>query len=192
MKKVILFVLAMALTSHAYCQEQPHICFKKTPVCGTTAQFFQGLMEKGYKKVAGYRAVQGDFAGCPAVVYTDTSMVSGTVWKVNATLDNRPDWNNVKKDYLLFKGYLTVKYGNPSNCYESFSGAYHEGDDCEMKAIQNKKCTYVSNWNLAAGNISISIIPRRNNAACLLITYEDSQGLKQYASEQTAIFLEDL
>ena len=194
MKKILATVVLafMVSASGGFCQSEGHICFKKTPITGTEDQFFEDLAKKGFKKMAGYKAVTGQFAGTDVTVFTDTTLVSGTVWKVKANLNPRNNWQAVKSDYVLFKNYLTVKYGKPSNCYETFIGAYHEGDNMEMKAIANKKCSYVSNWNLPAGNISISIVPQKNSLACLMITYEDNQGLKLYANEQTEIFLEDL
>lgn len=185
--RLIIPALTFMLSStHAYAQE--HILFKGVPVDGTNALFSEQLASRGFTTTGTHLA--GKFAGYDVTVHTMVTETSGTVYAATASLRAAP-WKEAKANYVCFKANLALKYGDPSSSCEKFSGAYHEGDGFEVKALAEDYCRYVSEWNVENGIIRLEIRHAAKGAS-VRITYEDTVNLRLNTKEKTDIFLQDL
>lgn len=92
-----------------------------------------------------------------SVRYILASPKTKTVWKIAVFFPKETAWYSIKSAYNKYKDQYTTKYGNPSKSYNFFSNPYYEGDGYETSAIRNGKCHYASFWDIANGNIVVSI-----------------------------------
>ena len=190
MKKTILAIAAILLmASGASAQEEsPHILFKGIPVTGLEEDFAKQLSEKQYTYSKGL--LTGPFAGYEVTLRTRKTEVSGVLYKVTALL-LPSGWKQAKTNYIIFKTNMSLKYGQPSAVTEKFTGAYHDGDGYELKALAEDACRYRSEWSTPLGKITVEITGM-NKMAAVAISYEDSANSRLNVQEKTNLFLEDL
>ena len=180
--------LLLTVMSASAQEDTLHILFKGVPVTGLEEDFSKQLTAKGFSTSKGL--LTGPFAGYDATLRLRKTKVSGMIYSVTATL--RPcGWKQAKADYIIFKTNMSLKYGQPTSVSERFTGAYHEGDGYELKALSEEACRFCSEWRTSLGRILIEI-GYANKAAAVTITYEDAINAKLNIQEKTNIFLEDL
>lgn len=190
MKRKLATLTAILATAISLEAQTAHLRFKGVDVDGTSSAFNEALRQKGFTLSRGGMA-DGIFAGNHVTVVTETTPLSRTVCSVNAQLDSRGTWKELKSDYEGYKNNLTDKYGEPSSVEERFTGAYRDGDGYELKAIQLEKCIWASIWDIPEGRITISLV-NGNRGCCLQITYSDKANSLLGVKEMNDIYKEDL
>ena len=141
-----------------------HLTFKGIPITGTLESFAQKLEAKGFeKKYSDKTSVEfeGEFAGysgCKILAYKIPNR--NIVHKVEVFLPEKSSWANLEEEYNQFKDMLTNKYGDPTVHSEEFEkGASTVNDDTKMLSLKEKKCYYVSLWEVDNGTIIMGIFP---------------------------------
>lgn len=167
MKKAILIILSISFLN---LKAQTHIEFMGIPVNGSLSSFIQQLKVKGFKETIQPGLYQGNFAGDKSLLVIGTT-TSNIVRKVIISTKNKDSWAEIKYEYFEMVKQYTTKYGSPSSHYELFSNPYYEGDGYEEQALENKKCNYITYWDVKGGIISVSI--SHTTTFSLYITYED-------------------
>ena len=72
------------------------------------------------------------------------------------------------------------KYGEPTDCYESFSGGHYDGDGYELDALSEEKISFISFFDPPYGSIRLEI----TSYGCVWIHYEDEVGTELLDQEE--------
>ena len=141
-----------------------HLTFKGIPITGTVESFAQKLGAKGFKKTySGKSSIrfEGEFAGySKSLICVFKVPNRNIVHKVVVCFPEKSSWANLEKEYYKFKEMLTYKYGDPTVHSEEFEeGASTVNDDTKMLSLKEKKCYYVSLWEVDNGTIIMGIFP---------------------------------
>lgn len=179
MKKII-FTITLVLTTLTL-MAQEHLSFKGIPITGTMTEFCQKLKAKGLKSL-GYESrtavFSGDFtereATIGAVAANDGKNVLGVVVLFNPS----NEWNTLEDTYNHYKALYTHKYGEPSLSQEN-NPAHSDSNTALMGAVHDGRVTYESTWEVAGGEIILSIEKSSGfYEGMVRILYRDSQNVE--------------
>lgn len=173
-----------------------HITYKGIPVTGTVDVFEKDLLDDGFKpKSYGNNGVitsySGNFAGYDVTTYLLYTPISSTVYGVETFFPERYNWEDVEKDFKLFKKHLGEIYGIPVKDEEIFKMPYMKGDGYSLKALREKKANINCIWDNNIGLVGLSIVSTKNGAS-LKIIYMDMDGMLINDSEKSEIIKRDL
>jgi len=184
MKKILLTLCVGLLTLAVQAQE--HMTFKGVSMGCNITTFVSQLKAKGF--TVNYEAdkgviLEGDFAGkSNCKVYVLPTKQSKMVWKVAVKFPEQSSWYSIKSEYKSFKESYNNKYGK-GRSYEYFSDPYYDGDGYELQALRLEKCTYMTIYETAEGNIMLIIGDDKSVA----VHYEDkiTTAIKKREEEQS-------
>lgn len=184
MKRILLTLCAVMVA--VTLQAQEHMSFKGISMGGNLSTFVSALKNQGFIQEDYYDnmvILKGDFAGksdCTIVVGATENTKS--VWKVVVTFPEKVSWYSLKSEYKSFKESYNNKYGK-GRSYEYFSDPYYEGDGYELQALRLEKCTYMTFYETAEGNIMLEISDDKSVA----VHYEDkiTTAIKDREEEQS-------
>ncbi len=189
MKRLILNVILICITTIAHSQVNRHMTFKDIDINGSTTQFTTKLKAKGYKSTTeASTLLSGEFAGytCKVAVYGTAK--TDVTYQIIVVFDTKGDsWYSVKGQYNKLKELYTSKYGKPSDSAEWFLSPYYEGDGYELSAIRNNKAFFFTKWELSEGNINIMI--SKDN---ILVSYSDNANKTLNDQEERNKSLNDI
>ena len=157
MKKLFFTMLLCVISISVSAQE--HLTFKGIPIDGSLTSFVEKLKAKGFTSVAvnsESAMMKGDFAGkiCKTVIFATKK--SKKVHSVIVEVETSNSWSTLKSTYNDYKSSLTTKYSN-GNSIERFLPPYEAGDGYEMSALRLDKCTYLTKFTTAKGDIVLTI-----------------------------------
>jgi len=171
-----------------------HLTFKGIPICGNPEATVQKIVSIGFNLSLPYSvsmhlaSLQGTFTGVnDCTIIVQGTPKSNTVYLIGVLFPQAVDWFSLKSKYLSYKEKLSKKYGVPQTA-EFFQDPYYEGDGYEMSAVSTNNCNYLSTFELANGNISVSI----SSGQQVLVMYQDKQGKDLYDAEMNDLAEDDL
>lgn len=163
MKKFLVFMLSMLLCTAALAQtESEHLTFKGIPIDGSVSSFVEKMEQKGftYLNTIGNTAfLKGTFAGCnDCTIHVYSIKDKDLVCNVAVSFPFANNWGSLSANYYWLKDMLTTKYGDPSECTETFD-AYSQPEDDQMKMfyVETDKCKYISKYITSKGSICLAI-----------------------------------
>lgn len=149
-----------------------HFTFKGIPIDGSSSQFIDKLIEKGFALKGirgGVTFLNGKFAGEEVRVCVETT--PDIFYQVMVIYDEKYSWKSIKTQYNDMKLMLIEKYGEPTDVIEKFESLDYEKTNMEFFALREDKCTYMSNFMTNEGNGMIRLSISSN--ACLILNYVD-------------------
>lgn len=152
---------------------QDHLTFKGIPIDGHINTFVGKLKSLGFelKTTNGnYASVEGEFGGENREIAIYATKASKTTHQIIVVLEKSDSWSTLKHTYKEYKSLLATKYDKVDS-YEYFSSPYYEGDGYEVSALRLGKCTYMTKYNAANGEISIALI--HVDEGVVILSYAD-------------------
>jgi len=187
MKKaiVVLVVCCMGMTAMA---QNEHIKFRDMELNMHISKFMSELKKLGYtvseiKNDTITVTMNGKFGGKECELIISSTHKRKIVWCVLVTFKESDDWETLESDYRLFKDQFVSKYGQPDISFEKFEKPYYSGDGKEFEALENKKCSFISIWELKTGEITLNISKSRK----ISIMYMDKINSKAVTEEKEEI-----
>ena len=184
MKKILVILITFFVTVNMMAQE--HLAFKGIPIEGSMMEFCQKLKAKGFTYITqenNISLLSGEFTGrnvTTGVVATDDGQ---NVYAVLVYFDPSKEWNTLANTYYYYKDLYTKKYGNP-NFSEENNPSRSDSNISLMSEVYNGTVVYVSAWNVAGGDIQISIEKSSEiYEGMVLIRYRDSQNLELHTQK---------
>lgn len=162
----MMFTTAFAQT------ESEHLTFKGVPIDGSLNSFVQKMKQKGFTYDDTYNntvLMKGSFSGyADCKIWVFTTKQTDLVYNVSVSFPYAESWSFLYSNYSRLKEMLTTKYGEPSECTESFD-AYSQPNDDQMKMMYTNmdKCKYQTVFTTSKGVIKLIISHIRAN-------YQDS------------------
>jgi hypothetical protein len=159
---VVMALVAVMATGQVKSETSEHLTFKGVPIDGTLKEFCSSLQQKGFTPISAIDdrcMLQGDFAGykkCKIVVitYGQKDVVCG----VGVIFPELETGTLLFGNYFVLKEMLTQKYGEPTECEETFQTFYQPNDDdSRMHQVKMDRCKYFSTYDAINGRIMLSI-----------------------------------
>lgn len=152
----MMFTAAFAQT------ESEHFTFKGVPIDGSLNSFVQKMKRKGftyretYNNVALLEGTFSGYSGCK--IYVFPMEKADVVFQVGVNFPEAESWDLLSSNYFSLKNMLTTKYGEPSDCTETFD-SYSQPREDQMKMLCTKtdRCKYESVFTLQKGFIKLII-----------------------------------
>jgi hypothetical protein len=189
MKKLV-FITSLLFTLFFCFGEGEHLKFRNIEMNGNVIEFVNKL--KGLDYVVKLESnemyiLNGIFIGKECKICVLITEKTKTVWGVGVYLPEHNNWKSLHAEYNLIKEQLIKRYGSVNNHIETFHPPYKEGDNNELKALENNKCVYVSYWEHKNGTIMLKI---SNNL--VLISYYDKVNTEKSENEASEKVFDDL
>ena len=199
---ILLTIAAYLLTSlgHAETPVARHLTYKGIPLTGTLKHFQKELESKGFIALmdrtdeddAPADCFKGKFAGYEVHLQVLHTPLSATVYGTFTSLESHTDWTEIQQDYNIFKKNLEEMYGMPTYNKEEMLSPYTLNDGYTMKALDEKKIDYISEWRLENGTIRLTIEQAKKRTGYVLVQYTDNINRKLKEEEQKRIINNDL
>lgn len=157
MKRTLLIAM-LALFSLSL-NAQDHLKFKGIPIDGSLNSFVSKLKAQGFSYKAeqdGIALLEGTFAGytqCELVVVSTNDVV----WKVVVMLPANDKWNDVKRNYDIFKKAFTEKYNVSPIIEEHIDSHGGEGSGMEAYSFKDDKAVWRSDFTVPGGTARVEI-----------------------------------
>lgn len=189
--KKIFFMLYLAFTVFATASAQnvsEHMTFKGIPIDGTLNSFVTKLKQKGFTYIStddGVAMFRGDFAAYKnCTVGVVSSKEKDLVVKVAVIFPSHETWAALESNYLSLKQMLTAKYGEPSDCIETFQ-SYSQPEDDNMKIyeLQMDRCKYQTLFETEKGNIELLLSHQSFSQCYVILSYYDAINQKTVMSD---------
>lgn len=173
MKKLLSLMFCVMMFTAALAQtESGHLTFKGVHIDGSMKSFVEKMKEKGFTYQTTFNGVvmmKGAFSGyedCNISIFSTKQ--SDLVYTVGVNLSASNSWYVLSSSYFKLKEQLTIKYGEPSECTETFD-AYSQPDDDQTKMlyVNMDKCKYQTVFTTSKGVIKLIISHIR-------VDYQDS------------------
>ena len=186
MKKLFFAMLLCVISISVSAQE--HLTFKGIPIDGSMNSFVEKLKAKGFEPIvveSEGAILKGDFGGniCKTVIFV--TKTSKKVHTVGVEVEKSNSWSTLKSTYNDYKSSLTTKYGKGESI-EYFSYPYEAGDGYEMSALRLDKCTYITKFTTAKGDIML-LIGYREEGNVVLYYMDKANGISKEAEEKRLI-----
>lgn len=181
MKKLLLIITFafMALCSNAQSNGE-HLKFKGVPIDGTVTEFAKKLEEKGFKtlmNIGDTYIMTGDFAGYPnCTIYFLSTKSTKEVYSVGVVPSYSDTWSELISQYDTFKKNLTIKYGKPEGCIETFNGGTPSSDLGKIYATEMGDCNYRTWFKTENGSIAVTITNKKKGgekSSYVILIYTD-------------------
>lgn len=163
MKKIFSLMLCVMMFTSAFAQsESEHFTFKGVPIDGSLNSFVEKMKQKGYTYLTPMddtALMKGAFAGySDCSIYVISTKQNNLVYMVGVSFPESHSWSNLSSNYFSLKKMLTTKYGEPSDCTETFN-AYSQPNDDQTKLLYAKtnRCKYRTIFTTSKGVISLTI-----------------------------------
>lgn len=190
MKKII-FMLYLTFTVLATASSQEtseHMTFKGIPIDGTLNSFVSKLGQKGFTHIStndGAAILSGDFAAYKnCTIVAVSSKEKNLVVKVAVIFPSHETWSPLENNYLSLKQMLTTKYGDPSDCIETFQSYSQPNDDNDkMHELQMDRCKYATLFETEKGDIELQISHQDYSNCYVILSYYDSINQKAILSD---------
>ena len=163
MKRIISILIFACIAIGMSAQEtQEHLKFKGIPIDGTVSNFVAKLKQKGYTHLTtsdGVALLNGEFAAYKdCTIGVVSSKGRDSVCKVAVIFPATDTWSALERNYLSLKNMLTTKYGEPSDCVETFQSDYQPTDDNRKKhELGMDRCKYYTIFSTEQGNIQLEL-----------------------------------
>lgn len=163
MKKFLVFMLGMLLCTAALAQtESEHLTFKGIPIDGSVSSFVEKMEQKGFtylSTIDNTAVLKGTFAGYDnCEIYVNPIKQKDLVYLVGVHFPSVNNWEALSTNYYWLKNMLTTKYGDPSECTETFEAySQPEDDQTRMLYVQTDQCKYESVYRTSKGAIKLYI-----------------------------------
>lgn len=189
--KKFLFLLCLTFTAFATLSAQEpseHMTFKGIPIDGTLNNFVVKLKQKGFTYQGtndGVALFRGDFAAYKnCLVGVVSQKDKDLVVKVAVMFPTQDKWSELEKNYLSLKNMLTIKYGEPSDCVETFQTYSEPQNDLQkMTNLQLDKCKYQTLFETSKGSIELQITHRNTIECYVMLSYYDAINQKTVMSD---------
>lgn len=170
---------------------KPHLTFKNVPIDGDIDVFAGRLRANGIVKTGDF-TFAGPFAGLDVTAAVAVTPISETVYSVAVHFPSSAVWEETYETFAFYRQKLTEVYGDPKTSVDKFDFPYAHGDGYPLKAMKEKKAHINSWWNLAKGQIYITIELFGETKTRTTITYTDEQGQKLQKEEKDQQIKRDL
>lgn len=189
--KKFFFMLYLAFIVFATVSAQnvsEHMTFKGIPIDGTLNSFVTKLKQKGFTHIGtddGVAMFRGDFAAYKnCTVGAVSSKEKDLVVKVAVIFPSHETWSALENNYLSLKQMLTTKYGEPSDCIETFqSYSQPEDDNSKMHELQMDRCKYQTLFETEKGNIELQLGHQSFSKCYVILSYYDAVNQKTVMSD---------
>lgn len=180
MKKTILLLTFVCITITSFAQESnEHLMFKGIPIDGTLNSFVAKLKQKGFTHITtsdGVAMLSGDFAAYKDCTVGAVSLKNkDLVCKVAVIFPSCDTWSALENNYLSLKQMLTKKYGEPSDCVETFQSYSQPKDDGQkMYELKFDRCKYYTIFETEKGNIELQLAHQNVTECYVVLSYFDA------------------
>lgn len=189
--KKLFFVLCLAFTvfATAFAQEtSEHMTFKGIPIDGTLNSFVTKLKQKGFTHQGtddGVAIFIGDFAAYKnCTVGAVASKDKDLVVKVAVIFPSHETWSALENNYMSLKQMLTIKYGEPADCVETFqSYSQPEDDNSKMYELKFDRCKYYTVFETEKGSIELRLAHQDVSKCYVTLSYYDAVNQKTVMSD---------
>lgn len=189
MKKIcFLLYLAVAVFTTAFAQEpSEHLTFKGLPIDGTLSSFVAKLKQKGFTHIGtsdGIALLSGEFASYKScTVGVLSSKDKDVVVKVGVIFPSCETWSALENNYVSLKKMLTTKYGEPTECIETFQ-SYSQPTDDSQKLFELKfdRCKYLTVFETGKGSIELQLAHNSISGCYVILSYYDAINQKAVVS----------
>lgn len=167
--------------------------FKGIPITGNVDDFAAKLQALGYNPLTvtdnGVVVMLGQFVNKDCFIYLNSTAKSKQIWKVSAVIEDRyTSWSSIKSDYHKYKDLYIKKYGQPEKDLHFFLSPYREGDGCEMIALKNNKCRYITRFKVSGGSIDVIML----NTCSIVFDYRNVVNEDLFMTESESDMLNDI
>ncbi|MDC1986484.1 hypothetical protein [Bacteroides uniformis] len=163
MKKVFFSLfLAFTIVATAFAQEESeHLTFKGVPIDGTLNEYVTKMKQAGFTHIGtqdGTAILKGDFAGFKGcTIGVATLKTTNKVNTIGVIFPEQDDWDSLENNYTHLKSMLTEKYGEPSDCVETFQGyGSPQTDSDKLHKLKMDECTWYTTYSTSKGDIQLS------------------------------------
>lgn len=136
--------------------------FKGIPITGDVDAFAAKLQALGYNPLAVTDedvVMTGEFVNKDCVVLLHFTPKTKQIYNVFVALnDTYSSWTTIKSVYHTYKDLYIKKYGQPEKDLHFFLSPYREGDGCEMIALKNNECRYITRFKVSGGSIDVIML----------------------------------
>ncbi len=180
MKKIIILLTFLSITISSFAQESnEHLKFKGIPINGTLNSFVAKLKQKGFTHITtsdGVAMLSGDFAAYKDCTIGAVALKNrDLVCKVAVIFSSRETWSSLENNYLSLKQMLTKKYGEPSDCVETFQSHYQpENDNDKMHELKMDRCKYYTIFETEKGSIELRLAHQSVSECYVVLSYFDA------------------
>lgn len=160
-------------------ETQEHLKFKGIPIDGTVSNFVAKLKQKGYTHLTtsdGVALLNGEFAAYKdCTIGVVSSKGRDSVCKVAVMFPAKDTWSALERNYLSLKEMLTTKYGEPSDCVETFQSYSQPTDDnSKMYELRFDRCKYYTVFSTEQGTIQLELGHESVTRCYVLLSYFDA------------------
>lgn len=188
-KYLVMLYLAFTVFATASAQETTeHMTFKGIPIDGTLNSFVTKLKQKGFTHWGtsdGVAMFGGDFAAYKnCTVGAVSSKDKDLVVKVAVIFPFQETWSALENNYISLKQMLTTKYGEPSDCVETFqSYSQPKDDNMKMHELRMDRCKYYTIFETEKGNIELQLGHSSVSECYVILSYYDAINQKTVMSD---------
>ncbi len=181
MKTILFFIVGMlSYVATAAQTENKHMTFKGVPIDGTLKEFMAKMENAGFITIetnAEHGILKGRFAGyeeCYIVVCAHSN--SKLIYSVGVEIPTSDNWSLLETSYQHLKNMLTIKYGSPTECVETFTGYSSPRDNIyKLLRVKMDECTYKTTFLTPNGGVILSLGYEPALSECvILIFYVDT------------------
>lgn len=180
MRKIVLLLTLLYMTLASFAQESnEHLTFKGVPIDGTLNGFVTKMKQKGFVHLGtndGVAMLSGDFAAYKNCTIGAVSLKDkDLVCKVAVIFPSRDTWSSLESNYQSLKQMLTKKYGEPSDCVETFQSYSQPRDDnSKMHELGMDRCKFYTIFETEKGNIELQISHQSFSECYVVLSYYDA------------------
>lgn len=177
--KKFFFSLFIAFTVFltAFAQEESeHLTFKGVPIDGTLNEYVSKMKQAGFTHIGtqdDIAILQGDFAGFKGcTVFVSTLKSIDKVSTIGVMFPEKNDWDSLENNYGNLKSMLTKKYGEPSDCTETFKWHTPSMNLAKLSSLKMGDCTWYTTFSTPKGDIQLSLESLEYNCHVILRYYD--------------------
>lgn len=128
MKKVFFSAVSRIYNScNSICPRRIRTSYiQRCTIDGTLNEYVTKMKQAGFTHIGtqdGTAILKGDFAGFKGcTIGVATLKTTNKVNTIGVIFPEQDDWDSLENNYTHLKSMLTEKYGEPSDCVETFQG----------------------------------------------------------------------
>lgn len=145
------------------------------------------LKQKGFTHIGtsdGIALLSGEFASYKnCTVGVLSSKDKDIVVKVGVIFPSHETWSALENNYVSLKKMLTTKYGEPTECVETFQSYSQPTDDfLKMSALKLDNCKYLTIFETGKGSIELQLAHNSVSGCFVILSYYDAINQKAVVS----------
>lgn len=178
MKRVIFIIAGIFAAINIMAQDK--LSFMGIPIEGSMSSFCNKLTAKGFSLIdenGNLAYFSGYFTGLKVTVGVGKTGENGNVFSVVILLPERNEWKQLVNMCEHYKDLYTRKYGLPTISKEH-NPAQLNSNIAFMQELCHGTVVYGSIWDVAGGNIEISIEKLDDFSGCVMIRYCNAENLE--------------